>query len=233
MPKSFIIWAATRTSSTNLAEATGAENEPYQAGPPESRLHWIYQQWQRDGLPANLLDVCAEKQSFKHLPEWFDDGFNIALARLTTAFGYRHVRLIRLTELDRLISNDVAGQLNAWSPGDAVERFAEVKRGARQLNPLDVPRLIENARRIREAWHAVEPHLAPILTLIHEHITAHRVDLRVTALRRLAGFLGLPAESLTDLNLSMQRGGQNTAQIRDMIPNVGELRQAMMTEGLV
>lgn len=230
--KPFLVWAATRTSSTNLAEATGAENEPFHFGPPANRLHWVYAQWQRDGLQTNLLDVCAETRSFKHLPEWFDDGFNAALAKLSTAFGYRHIHLIRLNELDRLISNDVAGQLDAWWPKEADDRFAELRSGERHLNPLDVPRLIGNARRVRQAWRAVEPYLAPVLTLTQEDLTSRDMDVRGDALRRLSGFLGLPGDSLKDLDLSMQFGGQKTARVRDLIPNVGELRQALMTEGL-
>lgn len=228
----FILWAATRTSSTNLAEATGAENEPFHFGPPPNRLNWVYAEWQQHGMVGHLDQVCHMRECFKHLPEWFDDGFNIALAQAATRAGYRHIHLIRLNELDRLVSNDVAGQLDAWWPKEADDRFAELRSGERHLNPLDVTRLIENARRVRQAWRAVEPHLAPVLTLTQEDLTSRDVDIRGDALRRLAGFLGLPGDSLRDLDLSMQFGGQKTVRIRDLVPNVGELRQALMTEGL-
>lgn len=231
--KAFIIWAATRTSSTNLAEATGVENEPFHYGPPPNRLHWAYQEWQSHGIVGHLAQVCQASESFKHLPEWFDDGFNIALAKAATAAGYRHIHLIRLNEFERLISNDVAGQLDAWWPTEARERFSELRNGKRFLNPLDVPRLIGHARRVRQAWREVEPYLAPVLTLTQEHLTTRNVDVRTEELRRLAAFLGLPGDSLRDLDLSMQFGGQRTAQIRDLLPNVEELRTTMMAEGLL
>lgn len=236
MPKPFIIWASTRTSSTNLAEATGAENEPFHFGPPPNRLHFVYAQWlagnQGPEFDFVLRGILVRNESFKHLPEWFADGFNMALARSATSLGYRHIHLIRLNELDRLVSNDIAGQLDAWWPKEADDRFAELRSGERHLNPLDVTRLIENARRVRQVWRAVEPHLAPVLTLTQEDLTSWDVDIRGDALRRLAGFLGLPGDSLRDLDLSMQFGGQKTVRIRDLVPNVGELRQALMTEGL-
>lgn len=231
MPNPFIVWAATRTSSTNLAEATGAENEPFHFGPPANRWHWVYETWQNNGIPRFDL-VLGSRDCFKHLPEWFGDGFNVALAKAATAAGYRHIHLIRLNELDRLISNDVAGQLDAWWPKEANDRFAELRSGERQLNPLDVSRLIGNARRIRQAWRAVEPHLAPVLILTQEDLTSRDMDVRGSSLRRLAAFLGLRGDSLKELDLSMQFGGQKTARVRDLIPNVGELRQALMTEGL-
>jgi len=232
MPRPFILWAATRTSSTNLAEAISAENEPFHFGPPASRLNWAYAEWQNGRLDADLSIALSDRPCFKHLPEWFDDEFNVALARKSTEFGYKHIHLIRLNELDRLISNDVAGQLDAWWPKEADDRFAELRSGQRQLNPLDVPRLVGNAKRVWQAWGVVEPHLAPVLTVAQEYLTNRDCDIRHHTLKRLAGFLDLPTDSLRDLDLSMQFGGQRTVRIRDLIPNIGELRQALMTEGL-
>lgn len=226
MPHPFIIWAATRTASTSLARATGAENEPFHFGPPANRLHPVYERWKTNGDALVLGGDC-----FKHLPEWFEDGFNVALAKAAT--GYRHIHLVRLSELDRLISNDIAGQLDAWWPEEARIRFAEVRIGGRVLNPLDVPRLIENARRIRRAWQAVEPHLAPVLTVLQEHLTSRDIDIRQATLRRLTAFLGLPSDSLSDLDLSIRSGDQKTRQVRDMVPNIGELRTTLLAEGLV
>ena len=229
----FIIWAATRTSSTNLANATGAENEPFHFGPPPNRLHWIYEAWARDHQEDAFIQVYEQNTCFKHLPEWFTDDFNVALARTSTAAGYRHIHLVRLNELDRLISNDVAGQLDAWWPKEAKERFAELRKGERRLNPLDVHRLIGNAKRVRAAWREVESHLSPVLTILHERLTSKKQEIRISSLRKISEFLGLPADSLGDLDLSMQNGGQNTAQILDLLPNVDELRRALMAEGML
>jgi hypothetical protein len=233
----FVIWAATRTSSTSLASVTGAENEPFHFGPPANRLNWAYEEWQKDRtsekLDSGLSIALSDRPCFKHLPEWFDDEFNVALAIKSTEFGYRHIHLIRLNELDRLISTDVAGQLDSWWPKEARERFAELRKGERKFNPLDVPRLIENAKRVRQAWWAVERHLSPVLHIVFERLTGKDVDIRVSTLRKIAAFLDLPPDSLRDLDLSMQSGGQNTAQILDLLPNVGELRTRLMEEGLV
>jgi len=232
----FIIWAATRTSSTSLASATNAENEPFHFGPPPNRLNWAYADWQKQRTNEKLISglslALSDRPCFKHLPEWFDDDFNVGLAKRSTAFGYRHIHLIRLNELERLISNDVAGQLDAWWPKEAKERFAELRSGTRRLNPLDVPRLIGNAKRVRAAWNAVEPHLSPVLTVLQERLTGKDADTRIGTLRKIADFLDLPSDSLRDLDLSMRNGGQNTAQILDLLPNVGELRTRLMEEGL-
>lgn len=233
----FIIWAATRTSSTSLAGAVGAENEPFHFGPPPNRLNWAYAEWRKqktvERLDSGLSIALSDRPCFKHLPEWFDDEFNVALAIKSTEFGYRHIHLIRLNELERLVSNDVAGQLDAWWPKEAKERFAELRSGTRKLNPLDVPRLIGNAKRVRAAWDAVQHHLSPVLMILHERLTGKDIDIRVSTLRKIAAFLDLPTDSLMDLDLSMRNGAQNTPQIMDLLPNVGELRARLMEEGLL
>jgi hypothetical protein len=71
--------------------------------------------------------------------EGHDDGFNVALAKAATANGYRHIHLVRLDTLERLISLDVAGQVESWWPEQARERFAELANGERTLNPLSEP----------------------------------------------------------------------------------------------
>jgi hypothetical protein len=227
MGQPFVIWAAERTSGTNLCLALGAENEPFQPGPPASHLAWVYDAWRVSGDAEPVKRLAASGSSFKHVPEEFDDRFNAALARITTAAGYRHVHLVRLDELGRLISLDVAGQLDAWWPGEAKERFAELRSGNRRLNPLDVPRLVKVSNEARLSWQAVSAHLGVVLTLTFEALTTRDHDTRHLALRRLMAFLDLPHETLAVLDRAMITGGQNSAQIRDLVPNIDELRGAL------
>jgi hypothetical protein len=231
--KHVIIWAATRTSSTNLCLALGAESEPFQAGPPASRLHWAYRAWQKRKTTIPIMNLCASHKSFKHIPEHFDDGFNAEIAKISTRLGYRHLHLVRLNELDRLISNDIAGQLNAWNTNDARAKFAEIKAGTRRLNLLDVPRLVQNSRRVIEAWDAVDAYLAPVLLVTYEELTIRDEVRRSHVLNRIDRFLELSMTEAIALAEACVAGGQNTAQVRDAVPNVAELRNRLMTEGVL
>ncbi len=222
-----VIWAATRTGSTNLCATLGAENEPFQAGPPPSRLAWAYDAWRASGDIRAIEELVSQRTSFKHLPEEFDDGFNVVIAQSAVRNGYRHVHLVRLNELARLISLDVAGQLNAWWPHDAAERFAELQRGDRRLNPLDVERLIAVSETAHRSWSAVSPHLNVVLEVTLEALTTKHREKRYTVLGRLASFLELSRVRLMELDAAMFHGGQDTGQIRDLIPNVSELREAL------
>jgi hypothetical protein len=222
----FVIWAAARTSSTNLCLALGAENEPFQAGPPASRLAWAYDDWRVTGDVRPIIDLAKSRTSFKHIPEDFDDGFNQALAEWTTLNGYQHIHLVRLDEVSRLISLDVAGQLDAWWPHDAEARFAELRSGLRHLNPLDVPRLVGVSKNSRRSWAAVACHLGPVLTVTFERLTAREPLIRRPELSRLRRFLEL-REEFERLDAAMGTGGQDTGQIRDLIPNIDELRRSL------
>lgn len=232
MSQRVVIWAATRTSSTNLCHALHAENEPFQAGPPPSRLAWAYKAWQTSGETYPLVELCASETDFKHVPEWFDDGFNVALAQIATDYGYRHIHLVRMNSLARLISLDVAGQLNAWWPEDAEARFAELARGDRTLNPLDVPRLIAVCRQAMRCWLAIRPYLGPMITVTQEFITSRDQGTRHTALREVMRFLELPEDALPGLDAAMRDGGQHGERMRALLPNVDELRTALIAEGM-
>ena len=228
----FIIWAATRTSSTNLCRALGAENEPFQAGPPESRLAWSYRRWREDRSTRAIELLCENKISIKHIAEAFDDEFNIALARTALHHGYRHIHLVRLNEVARLISLDVAGQLDAWWPHDAKDRFEELKESGHRLNPLDVPRLLENSRQVMRSWHAVAPYIHPKIRVTYEDLITKDSHRRESVLRWIVNYLEFPISKISELDEAMRTGGQNSAQVRDLIPNIFELRMRMTSEGL-
>ena len=230
MGQPFIIWAATRTASTTLSNALNAETEPFNIGPPPNRLCWVYDLWRSTGSIRDIGRICESGLSIKHMVEGHDDGFNVALAKAATANGYRHIHLVRLDTLERLISLDVAGQVESWWPEQARERFAELANGERTLNPLDVKRLVGNARIIAERWRSVSRHLGCTLTITCEDITSHARSRRIPALRRITRFLELPPAMLETLDAAMHRGDQDTRAIRSYVPNVGELRAAIHRE---
>ncbi len=226
----FLLWAATRTASTTLSDALGAECEPFNEGPPPNPRHWVYALWRATGDTGPLDQICRDNVSLKHMVEAHDGGFNVALAKSATRHGYRHLHLVRLDTVERLVSLDLAGQLEAWWPAEARQAFTKVLHGEVTLNPLDVPRLIGNARSVHHRWLSVATHLGPTLTVICEDLVTPRRDRRHAVFRRIARFLELP--DIAALDATLQKGGQDTGSIRAFVPNVAELRAAVMEQGL-
>jgi hypothetical protein len=217
----FIIWAIARTGSTTLGRALGALNEPLQ------RLGENFAD------VAEIESLCATRQSVKHLYEECPDANNIALARAATRHGYRHIHLVRCNEFARLVSRDIATQKEAWTPELAASRFAALKAGDDNLQPLNVNHLLNLHWMAVHRWRAIREQVGTLLTVRFEDLTAVDRPRRHKTLRRLGAYLGLSHEELGKLERAMINGGQRTHAVWNLAPNIGELRRALIGAGAV
>lgn len=216
-----VIWAVARVGSTALGRALDALNEPFQLQDSFADA---------DGIGK----VCATRQSIKHLYEECPDASNLALAHAADANGYRHIHLIRHNELARLVSRDIATQTEAWTPEIAAIKFNELKTGRLKLRPLDVEHLLRVHRAGRAHWRVISEHLEkPSIRIEFEEITSLSRQRRMVALGRLGRFLALSPREIEKLELAMVAGGQNTQSIWELVPNMGQLRQALATGELL
>lgn len=228
---SFIIWSAARSGSINLCDALGAESEPFNPWPPKAKLADIYLNWPKSA--DHLEQLCEAGYCLKHLPEGFGDDFNVGLARIASRHGYRHIHLVRRDELARLVSRGIAMQTNAWIPAKAKAKFAELREGRKKLAPLDVDEAMRNTLRVRRAWNTIAPHLGPTRMMLHEHLTSRNVTIRHATLLELIDFLELPYGWIVRLKTAMRDGGQRSEQVWDLVPNIAEMRAALLREGLL
>jgi hypothetical protein len=229
MSHGWIIWSEPRTAGTTFSAALkavsrrpSAPDEPFQYGARPNIWAWIYEAWCVDGDPAALYRALSTGACFKHIPEAFDDNFNADLARAAEYHGYRHIKLVRCNTFARLVSRGVAEQLDAWSGPSA---------STRELAPMDVPHLIEDLRLGAARWRAVVPWLTAVLVVKTEDVTSEHAGRRHECLARVLRFLGIPRKQMRVLDERLARGPQNTSLIASRVPNLGELRRALMTEG--
>jgi hypothetical protein len=217
----FVIWAIARTGSTALGRALGALNEPFQ------RLGESF------AGARDIESLCATRQSIKHLYEECPDASNVALAHAATRYGYRHIHLVRCNEFARLVSRDIATQKEAWTPELAAARFAALKAGNDNLQPLDIGHLLNLHWMAVNRWRTIREHVGTLLTVRFEDITAVDRRRRHEALRRVSTYLGLSHDELGRLESAMTTGDQRTQTVWNLAPNIGELRRALIGAGAV
>jgi hypothetical protein len=231
-----VIWTDPRTAGTalsaalkSISEYPSVVDEPFQYGPNPKTLGYVYENWCINGDPAVLYQALARHILIKHIPEAFDDNFNADLARAAEYNGYRHIRLIRCDTFARLASRGIAEQIDVWVADKAT--LDDLHAG--DLAPLDVPHLISDLRLDAARWDAVQPHLTSILTVRTEDVVSPMRKRRHACLRRILRFLELSPEGLGVIDEALARGGQNTSRIWRLLPNLGELRTALILEGVV
>lgn len=214
-----VIWAMARVGSTALGQALGALNEPFQL---------LGEQFSG---AREIERVCATHRSIKHLYEECPDESNIALAHAANQNGYRHIHLVRCNEFARLLSRGIATQCDAWTPEDTATRFEAVESGDVQLGPVNVEHLLSISRGALIRWRAIREHVGSLLTLRFEDVTSANCGHRRQALQRLCAYLGMAPDRARNLERSMTHGEQRTQDIWRFVPNMCELRQALVAEG--
>jgi len=227
----FIIWAATRTGSTALAEVLDAENEPFQNGEHPNRLGWIYDRWQRGERTSAMYDVLRSGLCLKHLPEGFSDDFNTCLADMATFRDYRHIHLVRWNELARLVSLDLAIQTDAWKREEAAYKLDAARRGEIAVRPLNIPALLENSDRVDRAWRTVRSYLGSYITIAFEDATCPEIWRRDLVLPGLQSFIGRPDREA--FHEAMRTSSQDSQKLRDLLPNIDNLRRALIARGRI
>jgi hypothetical protein len=226
----FVIWCCQRTGSNSLMDALCAVSE-YKPAPPEpfdtriaeDRHFAEIRKMPPSARDRALEDMCSRRLLIRHCYENLPDEFNLALCRISTKFGYRHVRLLRRDEIGRLISKGIAEQHGTWIPTEwTAARFAEWKAASRMLPPLDVKALKEYHDRCKSRWRTLAS--MQYLTVMFEDLFVLGPAREV--LSRVAIYLDIPQTSVSTMVVNLGRG-QNTPGIWSLIPNIDELERAI------
>ena len=220
-PRPCIIWATARTGSTTLSRALGAVSEPF-----KDHANWTV----KFAGPVQIIRFCATRCSLKHLYGEGPEEVDLALAHASNRHGYRHIHLVRRNELARLVSYDIAVQKVAWRPDTSAAKYSDLKSGKSTLRPLDIPNLLHMHRQAMDRWRKLGPEIGAFLTVRFEDITNANCCIRRTALHRIAAYLGI--RSIAGLDRRMFAGGQRTREVWEFVPNLSELRQALVASEL-
>ena len=130
---------------------------------------------------------------------------------------------MRCDRFAQLLSRGLAEQMNEWYglPEDIT---------ASDIRPLDVAHLISDMRLDVARWRAIVPHLTAVLMVKTEDLTSGYAVRRHACLARVLRFLELPPESMGVLDDELAAGGQGTSRVARLVPNLNELRKALMAE---
>ena len=119
----FIIWTFRRTGGTNLADAlfsssvfTGVEHEPFNA---KRKFGMVTEEWRKNGniksLNKAINEILIDRPLIKHCLEIMPYELNMALAKLSIKYGYKHLFLYRENAINRLLSLNYSQKTNVWS----------------------------------------------------------------------------------------------------------------------
>jgi hypothetical protein len=226
----WIIWCRQRSGSISLfaaistaSEHPQAEIEPFDFGPIGDRQFTnVGKRMAPEDRDRSLREICDGKLVIKHCYENLSEGFNHALAEISTKAGYRHIHLVRRDELARLVSKGVAEQHGTWGAHEWTrERFAAYVASGKKLPPLDVPMLKSYHDQCEARWRSVGPLLAAF-EVVSEEVFANPAPI----LSRVAVYLGMP-ESCGQTMAAHIGTPHGTRAIWELIPNTAELKGAI------
>lgn len=235
----FIIWTLRRTGGTSLRQMLYwlSRHAAWQdeALNRERELGHITRGFDQDGdrarLDSAMAEVAAARKNLKHCIDTVPYHVTSALLRQTVAAGYGHVVLLRLDETDRQISLALARATKAWGPTEAEEIYAAIREGRTALEPLNLnhirDQLERDAAALGRLMRLLMLHRVRHTMIFFEDLYAGPFRARVTALRGLAGTLGLGrAEEKPDnaFRGALMNRSQDTRSIFPFVPNLEEAR---------
>lgn len=244
MSDPFIVWTMRRTGGTTLmslltelSEHPGTQHEPFN---PDRKFGHVTRAWTEDGNAAALNkgmdDALADPKLIKHCYELVPEVVNIALIRAASDRGYRHIVLDRQDEVDRITSLELAKITGAWGADEAASIYAEIKRGTREVPPVNV----EDARDHMIAcadlrrWLAArlgEDNRVPLLVYFEE-IYGDQTSGRRTV-EELLDCLGITPGKHPRyqeiLREALTEKSQNSQSIAHAVPNIEALRETLQT----
>jgi hypothetical protein len=240
-----VIWTFRRTGGTSMRGIlfwlTGRESlqdEAFNDDPPR-QLGALTAQFRADGdeiaLRSGMRAALANaRPNLKHCIENVPFRLNSVLIEETARLKYRHILLLRLNEIDRQISLEMARRTGAWGPDEAARIYEDIRAGRREMLPLN----IDLMRRQVDADAAALGKLMRLFmlsrqepaTVFFEDFYMGSIAERCASFRRLAVSVGIPrAHELDDSVFHKAAGalGQNSASMRRYVPNADEALAAL------
>lgn len=221
----FILWCWHRTGSCVLDRLLKSMSGlPQAPGEPFDVLGRFEHVPSHPDCDELLKRICAEKQTIRHAFYPLPLAFNLALARVATGAGYRHIYLSR-EPVPRLLSMHIALHLDAWLPGATTR---EKLAGCRSLPPMNVARQKVLHQGAESDWQAIRALLGSVYPVHYEQLFCGPLASRREALRGMARYLNLDPSRWDDrlINRYLLNGGQQSRDIWSIIPNVAKLREA-------
>jgi hypothetical protein len=236
-----IIWTFRRTGGTSLrgilfwlTRRPSFQDEAFNDLPPRE-LGGLTTRFREDrdedALRLGIREAFAERYpNLKHCIENVPFRLNSVLIEEAAKLGYRHILLLRLNEIDRQVSLEIARQTGAWGPEVAIEVFDDIRAGRREMPALNLGIM----RRQVEADAAALGKLLRLFMLFgqkpvsvfFESLYTGPLQDRYAAFRLLAADVGIPgANELSDsvFHKSAADRGQNSASMLRFIPNIQEV----------
>ena len=251
MSSPFIIWTMQRTGGTSLTELLmemsehrSAEHEPFNWAKKQPRQFWpITEAWNSshnaEVLRASLEGLFAQGFLIKHCYELLSMSFNMHLLQASAGTPYRHVVLRRRDEPSRLVSKFIAEAQGTWFKDYARKVFTQVAEGDRKLTPLPVDRVVGHYRHSEDSTKFINDTLAaldaPRLEIWYEDLYTGGREARLGHLDRLFAFLGFSPEEVAGhralVDEKIFQSGQNTRSVAGLLPNLGEVLEALQAAG--
>lgn len=242
MSDPFVIWTMRRTGGTtftslltDLSEHRGTQHEPFNL---DRKFGHVTQGWtdthDLDALKAGMAAVLDDRPLIKHCYELVPEMVNLALVKATTERGYRHIVLDRASEVDRIVSLELAKITGAWGVDDATGIYAEIEAGTRSLAPVD----IDAARKHLVTCAALRRWLAgvfdasrhtPLLVYFEEIYSDFEAGKQV--IEDILACLQIDPAAHRDYSAklveALTRKAQKSQSIAHAVPNMDALRTAL------
>lgn len=233
-----IIWTFRRTGGTSLrgilfwlTRRPSFEDEAFNDRPPRE-LGALTARFREDGdedaLRLGIREAFAERRpNLKHCIENVPFRLNSVLIEETAKLGYRHVLLLRLNEIDRQISLEMARQTGAWGPEGAVTIYEEIRAGRKKMPALNLGIMRQQVEKDAAALGKITRIFMILekkpVTVFFEKLYTGPIEDRCAAFRLLAEKTGIPkAGTLSDavfVKAAADRG-QNSESVRNSVPNL-------------
>jgi hypothetical protein len=234
-----IIWTFRRTGGTSLRgilfwlTKRGSFQDEAFNDRPERELGSITSKFRDDNddedLRESVRTVMSARRNLKHCIENVPFRLNSVLIEETIKLGYRHVILLRLNEIDRQVSLEMARSTGAWGPTEASSIYADIREGRREMPALNIGLM----RRQTESDAAALGKLLRLfmlarqepLKVFFEDLYLGSMTERCDAFRRVAQGVGVPgASNLGDtvFENAATKLGQDSGSMRSFVPNLSE-----------
>lgn len=238
----YIVWTLRRTGGTTLAALLGTLSEhptvPHEPFNPDRTFGHVAVQWQNNRDPVLLREamqkVLLDRPVIKHCHEIVEPALNRCLMEVSHEFGYRHIVLDRRSEVERILSLELAKITGVWGRQGSWKVYEQIKAGTIRLDPVRIPEAVHHLQYCRGRRAAIRDHfeklgIAPFDVYFEDVYRDPAEGRKLVA--SLLDFLGIKPEQRPDyealLTEALMRKGQNSARVVDLIPNINETRSAL------
>jgi hypothetical protein len=247
----FLIWTLQRTGGTALtdllmlmSEHRSADHEPFNWARVQPRQFFpIVDAWNKTKdngqLRAALEAVCEDRYLIKHCFELHAPDFNRQLMKVANAKGYMQLLLLRRNEYARLISKFIAESHGTWFEDYARKVFDEVSEGQRSLRPIPTESAVKHYRKCQNKIRLLRKSLSRlgvnVYEVYYEDLYSGEAQARRERALRLLAFLGFTSAEIEfhseRIDHTLFDRGQDTGSMSGFVPNLGEVRAALLAAG--